>query len=135
KSYLRTALLFAPAINFAYPLFIPLFFQVGHSAQLATLPDRFSGPAARRYPWWQAAVLLVLIGWLYSSILYHLVGQWWQDPNFSHGFFAPLFSAFVLCQDRSRPASLAIIRSPWGLPMAVGAPFLLIVGLAAAGLL
>ena len=109
-------------------------FQVGHSAQLATLPDRFSGTAARRFPWWQAAVLVVLIGWLYSSILYHLVGQWWQDPNFSHGFFVPLFSAFVLWQDRSRLASLAIIPSAWGLLMVVGALFVLIVGVMGAEL-
>src|SRR5437870_5103305 len=51
-------------------------FQVGHFAQLATAPDRFSAPAARRYPWWQVAVLVALVAWLYSSILYHLVGQW-----------------------------------------------------------
>src|SRR6266480_6313709 len=106
--------LFAPGTDFAYPLFIPEF-QVGHSAQLATPSDRFSGPAATSYPWWQAAVLIVLIGWLYSSILYHLVGQWWQDPNFSHGFFVPLFSAFVVWQERSRLARLPVTPSSWGL--------------------
>jgi exosortase len=128
------ALLFAPAIDFAYPLSIPLFLQVVHSAQVATLPDRFSGPAARRYPWWQAAVLVGLIGWLYSSILYHLVGQWWQDPNFSHGFFVPLFSAFVLWQNRSRLASLPIAPSSWGLPIVLGALCVLILGVMGAEL-
>jgi exosortase len=107
---------------------------VGHSAQLATLPDRFSGFAARRYPWWQAAVLVFLIGWLYSSILYHLVGQWWQDPNFSHGFFVPLFSAFVLWQDRSRLASLPVVPSSWGLLIVLGALFVLILGVLGAEL-
>ena len=104
-----------------------------HSAQLATPLDRLSGPA-RRYPWWQAAVLAVLIGWLYSSILYHLVGQWWQDPNFSHGFFVPLFSAFVLWQDRSRIASLPVIPSSWGLPIVIGALCVLILGVMGAEL-
>jgi len=107
---------------------------VGHSAQLATPLDRFSGPAARRYPWWQAAVLAVLIGWLYSSVLYHLVGQWWQDPNFSHGFFVPLFSAFVLWQDRSRIASLPVIPSSWGLLIVIGALCVLILGVMGAEL-
>jgi len=125
---------FAPGTDFAYPLFIPLFLQVGHSAQLATLPDRFSGPAARRYPWWQVAVLVVLIGWLYSSILYHLVGQWWQDPNFSHGFFVPLFSAFVLWQDRSRLAAVPVTPSSWGLLIVVVALCVLILGVMGAEL-
>jgi len=128
------ALLFAPAPDFAYPLFIPLFFQVVHSAQLATLPDRFSGSAAKRYPWWQVAVLVVVIGWLYSSILYHLVGQWWQDPNFSHGFFVPLFSAFVLWQDRSRLAAVPLTPSSWGLLIVAGALCVLILGVMGAEL-
>jgi len=49
-----------------------------------------------RPPAWQAAVLGGLLLWLYASTIYHLVGQWWHDPNFSHGFFVPLFSAFVI---------------------------------------
>jgi len=107
---------------------------VGHFAQLATAPDRFSAPAARRYPWWQVAVLVVLVAWLYSSILYHLVGQWWQDPNFSHGFFVPLFSAFVLWQDRFRLARLAVNPSSWGLLIAVGALSVLVLGVMGAEL-
>ena len=107
---------------------------MGHSAQLATLLDRFSGSAARRYPRWQAAVLVVLIGWLYSSIVYHLIGQWWQDPNFSHGFFVPLFSAFVVCQDSSRLARLPVIPSSWGLLIVACALFVLIVGVMGAEL-
>ena len=78
--------------------------------------------------------MAVLIGWLYSSILYHLVGQWWQDPNFSHGFFVPLFSAFVLWQDRSRLASLPVIPSAWGLLIVVSALFVLILGVMGAEL-
>ena len=123
----------APTFHFAYPLFIPSF-QVGDLAQLATLPERFSGPAARRYPRWQAALLVVLIGWLYSSILYHLIGQWWRDPNFSHGVFVPLFSSFVLWRDRSRLASLSVAPSAWGLPILVGALFVLTVGVMGAEL-
>ena len=109
-------------------------FQVGHFAHLATAADRFSAPAARRYPWWQVAVLVVLVAWLYSSILYHLVGQWWQDPNFSHGFFVPLFSAFVLWQDRSRLASISVVPSSWGLLIVLGGLSTLILGVLGAEL-
>jgi exosortase len=78
--------------------------------------------------------LLVLIGWLYSSIVYHLAGQWWQDPNFSHGFFVPLFSSFVLWQDRSRLASLPAMPSWLGLPILVAALCILVLGVMGAEL-
>jgi exosortase len=64
---------------------------------------------------WQAAVLAGLLLWLYIPTLNHLVRQWWQDPNFSHGFFVPLFSAFVIWQERSRLASLQARPSWWGM--------------------
>lgn len=47
----------------------------------------------------EAIVLGGLLLWLYFSTLAHLVLQWWHDPNFSHGFFVPLFSAFVIWQE------------------------------------
>lgn len=53
---------------------------------------------------WQLAILGVLCVWLYGPMLAHLVGQWWDDPNFSHGFFVPLFSVFVVWQERARLA-------------------------------
>lgn len=58
--------------------------------------------------WWKAAVIGALLLWLYTPTLTHLVAQWWNDPNFSHGFFVPLFSAFVVWQDRKR---LSVLRA------------------------
>ncbi len=74
-------------------------------------------PTARppRPPWWQAVVIGALLLWLYYPILARLVGQWWNDPNFSHGFFVPLFSAFVIWQERSRLTTLTLKPSWWGL--------------------
>ena len=62
---------------------------------------------------WQLGILAALTLWLYSSTLFHLVGQWWNDPNFSHGFFVPLFSAFVLWQERDRLARILPRRPSW----------------------
>jgi exosortase len=39
--------------------------------------------------------------------LAHLAGQWWNDPNYSHGFFVPLFTAFVIWQERVRLSALS----------------------------
>jgi exosortase len=63
-------------------------------------------------PVWQAALLGALLFWLYRSTFTHLVGQWWHDPNFSHGFFVPLFAAFVLWQERPKLAAIKL-RPSW----------------------
>jgi exosortase len=51
-------------------------------------------------PFWQIATVTALTLWLYWPTLVHLLAQWWQDPNFSHGFLVPLFSAFIVWQQR-----------------------------------
>jgi exosortase len=66
--------------------------------------------------------------WIYASTLAHLVEQWWSDPNFSHGFFVPLFSAFVIWQERSRFFSLRLQPSWWGLVFLAAGMCVLIVG-------
>jgi exosortase len=77
---------------------------------------------------WQTAVLAGLLFWLYIPTLIHLVGQWWQDPNFSHGFFVPLFAAFVVWQERTKLAGLTLRPSWWGLPFLGFGLCVLIVG-------
>ena len=57
------------------------------------------GPGISRWSW---LVLALLLGGLYGPILARLASQWWNDPNFSHGPFVPLFSLYVLWQDRDR---------------------------------
>src|ERR1700680_5153822 len=77
---------------------------------------------------WQLGVVGALTLWLYRSILFRLVGQWWHDPNFSHGFFVPLFSAFVIWQERDRRRRLPLRASWSGLPILALALCVLIVG-------
>src|SRR5262245_2476378 len=61
--------------------------------------------------------LAALIGVLYARILPDLVLDWWDDPNYSHGFLVPLFSAFVLWQRRDTIRALDTRASWWGLLM------------------
>jgi len=91
-----------------------------------TVPAPPTGPAPPSC--WQIAVTAALLLWLYFPTLTHLVGQWWNDPNFSHGFFVPLFAAFVIWQERSRLASLSLRPSWSGLLFLGFAMCVLIVG-------
>ena len=60
----------------------------------------------------QFALLLALLATLYGSVFRHLTSQWVHDPNFSHGFFVPAFSLFLLWDQRSALASLRA-ESAW----------------------
>jgi len=102
---------------------------MGNVAQLVVLPASGSAsPFLNRLGGWKTIILLMLIGWLYVPILVPLVRQWWIDPNFSHGFFVPLFSGFVVWQKRLQLASIPRVPSSWGLAVILVAVFTLVLG-------
>jgi exosortase len=82
----------------------------------------------------QGFVLLLLLGFLYQSILAKLVMNWWNNPDFSHGFVIPLFSFFVVWQQRKRLEKLPLAPSSFGLLVIAGALLVLIVGVLGAEL-
>jgi len=81
-----------------------------------------------RFTWIQGAILLVLVIWLYHSILFRLAIQWYDDPNYTHGFFVPAFSIFVFWRERYRLDTLSPKPSFWGIWLVVFALTLLIFG-------
>jgi len=86
---------------------------------------------------WQRLALLLLIAWLYSSILARLFLQWVgpsHDPNFEHGVFVPLFALFVLWQDRKKLSVIAPAPSWAGLPLLVLSLLMLVLGVLGAEL-
>ncbi|MBI1749161.1 MAG: exosortase [Acidobacteria bacterium] len=87
-----------------------------------------------RRDWWQWAVLAALIVFLYYDILARLTQQWIHDPNFSHGFFVPAFSAFVIWNERKRLAELEEKPSWWGAVFIALALCVLVVGVLGAEL-
>src|ERR1051325_3620541 len=103
---------------------------MGNVAQLApaVAPRPGTRPDSEGLRVWQALVLLGISAWLYVPILGRLTQQWWTDPNFSHGFFVPLFSLFVLWQDRSRLSAVRRQPSLWGLPVIIISLCTLILG-------
>jgi exosortase len=78
--------------------------------------------------WWGTASLAVLVLFLYRDIFAALVRQWWNDPDFSHGFFVPLLAAYLVWQKRDTLASLPAKPSWWGLAVMVGAVGILLLG-------
>jgi exosortase len=106
---------------------------VDHAAKFASPRGQTASSSENRDWWWQGVVLAVLVGYLYSSILKHLVLAW-NDPNFSHGFIVPVFSLYVLWQERSKLAKLPRQPSSWGLAIIVFSLAVLAVGVLGAEL-
>ena len=101
---------------------------MGRVAQLAVPQPEAHTSLLQRLTRWKIVVLLALLAWLYIPILVPLVKQWWRDPNFSHGFFVPLFVGFVLWQSLERLAAIPQRPSSWGLPIMLFGVCTLILG-------
>ena len=95
---------------------------MGNSAEVAPFPTTREGGLSSALPRWQGMALLLLLGWLYASIIARLILQWVgpaRDPNFEHGIFVPLFALFVLWQNRKKLGAIAPAPSWAGLPLVV----------------
>jgi exosortase len=105
----------------------PQSLSVDQTAQLEATPKPI--PAGKKHPnWWYFGLLAFLVGWLYLPIIIRLAVQWWNDPNFSHGFFVPAFTAFVVWNDRERIMALSPKPSWWGLPIIVLGLMMVVLG-------
>jgi exosortase len=51
-------------------------------------------------------VLVFTVALLYLRVLGDLAVQWWEDPNYSHGFLVPVFSVLVAWRSRHALATL-----------------------------
>jgi exosortase len=83
---------------------------------------------------WQIVVLVLALVWLYAPVLSHLIGQWVHDPNYSHGFFVPAFSLYVLWQEKDRLRALPLRPSWSGLLILAFGVFVLTAGVLGAEL-
>lgn len=61
---------------------------------------------------WRVMVLAACLLMIYAPVLSQLAHQWWNEPDYSHGFLVPLFSAYVLWQLRDRLRNV-IARPSW----------------------
>ncbi|MDZ7339864.1 MAG: exosortase/archaeosortase family protein [candidate division KSB1 bacterium] len=79
---------------------------------------------------------LVLLSLLILGIYFHqlvdLVYQWWDDPNYGHGFLIPVVSLYLFWQKRDRLQHIEQRRNFWGLAILISGLALCILGTAAA---
>jgi exosortase len=73
-------------------------------------------------------VIAGLVAGLYGPVLIPMIVQWWQDPDYSHGFVVPLLVGYVLYQRRRPLQQVPLEPSNLGLPLMAGAIGLLLAG-------
>jgi exosortase len=93
-----------------------------------------TGSQSTSRDWWQWLTLTALLVLLYYGVAARLIQQWINDPNFSHGFFVPAFSAFVVWDGRKRLAALPLQPSWWGTLVVALALSVLVLGVLGAEL-
>ena len=77
---------------------------------------------------WQGLLLVGVLFALYAPVLRILVGQWYGDSDYSHGFLVPLLSAFLIWQRRDKLRQVPRRPSLWGMVVVLGALGLLVLG-------
>lgn len=78
----------------------------------------------------QIWLLVPLLIAAYATVVPDLVGQWSDDPNYSHGFLVPLISIWFAWQRRDELRTAVVRPSTWGLVVILAALALLVVGIA-----
>lgn len=64
-----------------------------------------------------ASIVGALLVALYWKILQAMVIQWWDDPNYTHGFLVPLFSFYLVWRQRAVLRELPRSGSLLGIPV------------------
>jgi exosortase len=90
-------------------------------------PFRFTpGQALQRN--WQVFVLAAVLLTLFAPVITGLFVNWYQDPDYSHGFFVPLVSGYLLWRKREELRRLLPQPSFYGFFVVLGSLGLLFVG-------
>jgi len=84
--------------------------------------------------WVAALSLSTLVAIMYASVLISLAHQWWQDPNYGHGFFVPVFAGYVLWSERTDLRALPLRPSNLGFVIMICAIGLRVLGMLGAEL-
>src|SRR3954468_3890792 len=78
-------------------------------SELASEPALSAGRS--NIDWASLAILAAFLIYLYRHIAVKLVADWWDLPDFSHGFLIPFFAAFLIWDKRHKLGSLPVSPS------------------------
>lgn len=81
-------------------------------------------------PWWQIAIIGVVILIMYLPILAGLAGDWYTDDNYSHGFLIIPVSIWLIWRKRDVLRTIPLESSKWGIPVIVASLIVFLVGTA-----
>jgi exosortase len=84
--------------------------------------------------WFAALSLGTLVAILYAPVLSSLARQWWNDPNYGHGFFVPVFAGYILWSERARWRALQFRPNNFGFAIMLFAIGLRVLGMLGAEL-
>lgn len=104
------------------------------SNPVATGAESASGSAPWRIDWGPVLCLSILFLFLYHGVAVKLVTDWYEIPDFSHGFLIPFFAAFLLWDKRHKIQSTPIAPSWAGIWLVVLGLFVLLLGMLGADL-
>jgi exosortase len=77
---------------------------------------------------WGSVLIVALIAAVYYRVLGKLVTDWWQIPDFSHGFLVPIFAAYLVWDKRKTLLETKIVPNWSGLAVIVFGLLVLIMG-------
>jgi exosortase len=63
------------------------------------------------------ALLVACVVWAYWTVIGDMAERWSDDPQYSHGYFVPLFSAFLLWFRRDAFDRESLSPSWWSIPL------------------
>jgi exosortase len=84
--------------------------------------------------WFAALSLGTLVVIMYAPVLGSLARQWWNDPNYGHGFLVPVFAGYILWSERARWRALPSRPNNFGFAIMVFAIGLRVLGMLGAEL-
>src|SRR6266404_576512 len=64
--------------------------------------------------WLSLSVLVAALLWAYWTVLREMAERWFDDPQYSHGYLVPIFSAYLLWARRDRIRNVRPVPSWWG---------------------
>jgi len=79
--------------------------------------DHREASTERNLPVLTIVGLAGLLALLYHHILQDMAGDWYNDPDYSHGFLVPIIAGYFVWERWSRLKTLPVKPSLWGIPL------------------